>query len=409
MDYIKKLKAKHIGIFEDLEISFSKNTNIIIGGNSSGKTTILKLITYCFSNSHFSGTRFRSGASFDIDLFSNGQEYKVGLNNVVDEDQVYRQFKATRWNPPIQNPGEEKRTLLPYNPAVHNLFAIGASRYFDYKAISGMQREKKGTDRIDYYKNNNSQFLEKPILPDIKQWMINRYFVIEKEWASIEKNNWQHLIENLNSITPKGMEFSFSRIERDLEPLFRINDNECYLEELSSGIKSILAIVLSITDWIEGVNDGKNALLKNATGTVLIDEIDTHLHPNWQASIVGDLRTFFPKLQFIFTTHSPHIISSAKKNEIIKIPAHNGTLNIKPLQKEFNTWELDYILDDLMDTSPRNSPDLDFIIDKLDQAYENKEIDEYDKQLKKLKRIIHPKDTILQVYIMKKSRLVLKK
>ena len=45
-------------------------------------------------------------------------------------------------------------------------------------------------------------------------------------------------------------------------------------------------------------------------GIVLIDEIDLHLHPKWQKTIVPDLANLFPKIQFILTSHSPFIIQS---------------------------------------------------------------------------------------------------
>ena len=45
---------------------------------------------------------------------------------------------------------------------------------------------------------------------------------------------------------------------------------------------------------------------------VLIDEIDLHLHPQWQLSIITKLTTTFPNCQFIFTTHSPIVASDTK-------------------------------------------------------------------------------------------------
>ena len=61
---------------------------------------------------------------------------------------------------------------------------------------------------------------------------------------------------------------------------------------------------------------GKDAI-NNTPGVVLIDEIDLHLHPKWQKNVVADLKAIFPKVQFIATTHSPFIIQSLKKNELI--------------------------------------------------------------------------------------------
>ncbi|MGR6008126.1 AAA family ATPase, partial [Bacillus cereus] len=48
--------------------------------------------------------------------------------------------------------------------------------------------------------------------------------------------------------------------------------------------------------------------MEEAIGTVIIDELDVHLHPEWQLTISDSLRRMFPKLQFIITTHSPTLL-----------------------------------------------------------------------------------------------------
>jgi predicted ATP-binding protein involved in virulence len=53
------------------------------------------------------------------------------------------------------------------------------------------------------------------------------------------------------------------------------------------------------------------------SGVVLIDELDLHLHPQWQQRIVKDLTTIFPKVQFIVTTHSPNVIGSVPHEQLL--------------------------------------------------------------------------------------------
>ncbi|NJO00766.1 MAG: AAA family ATPase [Bacteroidia bacterium] len=48
------------------------------------------------------------------------------------------------------------------------------------------------------------------------------------------------------------------------------------------------------------------------TGIVLVDELDLHLHPSWQKKVVSHLKSTFPKIQFIVTTHSPLILSTVQ-------------------------------------------------------------------------------------------------
>ena len=51
--------------------------------------------------------------------------------------------------------------------------------------------------------------------------------------------------------------------------------------------------------------DADNPL--HGEAVVLVDEIDLHLHPKWQRDLVPTLSKIFPNVQFIVTTHSPHV------------------------------------------------------------------------------------------------------
>ncbi|MEI6949893.1 AAA family ATPase [Paraflavisolibacter sp. H34] len=59
--------------------------------------------------------------------------------------------------------------------------------------------------------------------------------------------------------------------------------------------------------------------VEETRGVVLIDELDLHLHPNWQRHVVQDLKNAFPRIQFMATTHSPFIVQSLNSNELINL------------------------------------------------------------------------------------------
>lgn len=403
--YIKKLHIQNIGLFDSLNVEFSPDINIIIGANSTGKTSILKFITYCLSNHNMNHTRFRANAEYWIDFISSGKKYRSGSTNVVDSDQAYMQFNITQWG---QVPKADcEQVYMPFGQVPYNLFAIGAYRYFEYKRIDGMKREEKGATRKQHYDSKNCEYLEKPSLPAIKQWMINRYFVTEKDWAEVEKSNWESVISFLPNLVSNNQKFQFSRIERDLEPIFLLNGKECYLEELSGGFKSILSIIFSIIDWCEGVNEGELGLVSNACGTVLIDEIDAHLHPEWQLSVVSNLKKLFPKVQFIVTTHSPHVVLTAKENEIIRIPPHNGRIDISPTKKTYNGWQISDILNDLMGVTEPDELQANELLSAIDSAISEKNKEVFESELQKLKELLHPNDPIIKIYEIKRSKLFL--
>ncbi|AWX98611.1 ATPase [Marinomonas primoryensis] len=85
---------------------------------------------------------------------------------------------------------------------------------------------------------------------------------------------------------------------------------------LSDGQRCVLALVADIAQKAATLNPymGEEVLTKTE-GVVLIDELDLHLHPRWQRRVIEDLRTTFPKIQFICTTHSPFLIQSLRSNE----------------------------------------------------------------------------------------------
>lgn len=61
---------------------------------------------------------------------------------------------------------------------------------------------------------------------------------------------------------------------------------------------------------------GYVTVLENTPGIVLIDEVDLHLHPQWQQTILEDLKKIFPKVQFIVTSHAPAVINSVKRENV---------------------------------------------------------------------------------------------
>jgi predicted ATP-binding protein involved in virulence len=101
-------------------------------------------------------------------------------------------------------------------------------------------------------------------------------------------------------------------------PVIRFDDGrEATWSELSDGYHMFFGLVGDIARRAVILNhmDGAEAPLL-VEGVALIDEVDLHLHPNWQRTVLHGLRAAFPKLQFIVTTHSPQVVSSAKNEQV---------------------------------------------------------------------------------------------
>lgn len=122
------------------------------------------------------------------------------------------------------------------------------------------------------------------------------------------------------------------------------------VDQLSDGIKNMLAMVADIAYRCSHLNShfGKDAA-KLSKGIVLIDEVDMHLHPKWQQTVIEGLTRAFPNIQFIVTTHSPQVLSTVAK-ESIRIISEG-----KVVQPAINTRgeESKIILEDLMHVPSR--------------------------------------------------------
>lgn len=88
---------------------------------------------------------------------------------------------------------------------------------------------------------------------------------------------------------------------------------------LSDGERSLISIGVDIAYRLASLNEDSDTPLDDGEGVVLIDELDLHLHPQWQRTVVESLRTAFPKLQFICTTHSLFLIQSQRVGNLIQL------------------------------------------------------------------------------------------
>lgn len=88
--------------------------------------------------------------------------------------------------------------------------------------------------------------------------------------------------------------------------------------KLSDGYRDTLSLFADIAYRMSLLNPQLSQnVLKQTPGIVLIDEVDLHLHPLWQQSILSDLREIFPRVQFIVTTHAPSVINSVKSEHLL--------------------------------------------------------------------------------------------
>lgn len=413
-NYIEKLHLRNFRQFKLLDVEFNQRFNFIAGPNGCGKTSILAGISHSFSSESLKFSRFDEESEFWTDLTINGEKKRTGLGQGSFPKTDYRQQSIKQWNSPYSEEGRES-VILHSTEASLNGFCplfIGAERSIKYKQISGMTREATKGEQITAYTRSGALSLygeeNHYNQKDIKQWFINRYFMIDKEWALEERENWNHMIQFLPTLAPFDSDFSYVQTGKDLEPVFSLYGQECYLEELSAGFQAILFIIANIFEWVEGTRPEGERLVSQASGTVLIDELDIHLHPEWQFTLRDGLGNIFPELQFIVTTHSPHLLSSAKENEIIVMERNHdqNEYDLRPSDKRFSGWSTDQILSEVMGVVSLENKDYEKLISSAFGKMEEGNIQEFRVAIDTLAEIAHPNDSILTVLNAKYASMV---
>lgn len=224
---------------------------------------------------------------------------------------------------------------------------------FDSDLIKQMEQQAKLDENI------------RKVLTDFKQ---NKQKEIEEHKLRFIKTEpilAKHIIEHVsNAIYQFLPEFSNLRIQRLPEPDLLITKNEVHLSihQLSHGEKTLLALIADIARRLVILNPSlSDPLLGN--GIIMIDEIELHLHPNWQRLVIDKLNKTFPNCQFILTTHSPIVISES--NNLVCFSLENGEL-----QKLENLYGMDVnqVLLQEMDADIRNvdvQTALDNLLDQI--------------------------------------------
>ena len=112
------------------------------------------------------------------------------------------------------------------------------------------------------------------------------------------------------------------------------------------------------------------------SGMVLIDEVDLHLHPGWQQSILTDLTNTFPNIQFVVSTHSPQVVSSVKPESIRVIDWVEGEAVLRHVDFSQGA-EAPQMLQDVLGLESLRPPELEIVktLDRYTELVENNQWD----------------------------------
>ncbi len=345
--YISKISLKNIRGFKSLEFDLDRGNGefagwtVFTGSNGSGKSSLMRAIATCIVGRDTSRALEMSFQGW-IREPSNGDKSTISLDIVSVRGDESRKGQPTK-KPftarlELKENGAET-TLIDVSPKKHKQRAVVehtiwsssskgwfACGYGPFRRVFGASADAQRTMTAPRTNAWVTLFKEEASLLEADKWMRDLdYQALENNEE--KKKERDTLLDILrDDFLPKAI-----KIEGISSSGLRLKDaNNVSLSwtAMSDGYRAALALLVDILrhmiqafgidNLVEKKVDGRLEVVHS--GVVLIDEIDAHLHPEWQREIGFWLKRHFPKVQFLVTSHSPIILQAADPNGLFVLP-----------------------------------------------------------------------------------------
>lgn len=319
--YFKNLEINSWQQFEKVNIDFNNRLTVLTGANGSGKTTLLNIL------SKHSGWIMNSFATPKKDIATKAIQYITrwwkGLNKSNETTIgkiIYHNNSQANIVIPNQN-NAQYQVSLQGQQSLKCFFIPSHRSIFKYQKIKNIPTQKKtkqtafreifqstmkrhNSNQNGYIQDfeNNSFLMKNTLIGWAIQGYGNQAMLKDQELI----NNYEGFKIVLQKVLPRTLGFEDFEI-RDMEIVFICNngEDEFLLETASGGISALIDIAWQIYMY---------ATVENQEFTVIIDEVENHLHPTMQRNILPSLLDAFPNAKFIVSTHSPLIVGSVKES-----------------------------------------------------------------------------------------------
>ncbi|MBZ5636917.1 MAG: AAA family ATPase [Acidobacteriia bacterium] len=377
---VTRLKLTNVRAIDAMEFNFQPGCNLIVGVNGVGKTSVLDSLAACLSAVIKDVNRLRAPAeSLTVD------DIRVGADalDVECEFAIGREsFSYLIHRPRATNARQEKNVGMP-REQVHETPAVAKYQGIIPKPSTG--RETEGRPLAILFSTRRAVPSERAPAKSSAAGGIPAAYAeafANRELRLGEFSAWMRVQQTLVDENPASGRVlaAFEDAVRRFLPGYRnirvehesskllVDHGHTTLEirQLSDGERGTLAMVLDLTRRLAQANPKMADPAAEAEAVVMIDEIDLHLHPQWQRRIVRNLTAAFPKCQFIATTHSPQVIGEVD-HERIQIVSH-GTVHSPP--QSFGV-DSSRVLEEIMDSGPRTESVQD-LLSRISRAFEAK-------------------------------------
>lgn len=365
--YFLSLRLKNVRSFgaqQTLDLSngagHPAQWTIILGDNGVGKTTLLQSLVAITptKESKYIVPRCASFLRFEWPLYRSGNaRYELSADFLVNTKLTGGEGRSVSdFNVKRERTSYVCKTVPLDVMTEFPCFGYGASRRMGETALS-----EKGEDYPFA-----GLFSDSAELLNAEEWLLQADYaahagsnVATRKRAAKRRDEIKDILINL---LPDVKDIKFAQItEKQPKPGIEVKTPYGWvsIKDLSLGYKTLIAWMVDLASrMFERYPDSPNPLAEPAV--VLVDEIDLHLHPKWQRTLMSYLSERFPNTQFIATAHSPLVVQAASDANVVLLRREGDHVVIDNDVKDIHGWRVDQILtSDLFGLESARPPQLD--------------------------------------------------
>jgi predicted ATP-binding protein involved in virulence len=372
------MKIDHIRLgnfrnFENQAYSFPTLFTVVIGENGKGKSSILEAIriaaaTFLLGIDEVERTHVQKE---DIRRIDMGNRF-VTQRNCFFEATGNVSDRSITWKRTLSRAGgktdtKDSKELIELAQELNDRINLNFEEEVSMPVIcffstarlwvgakQTIKLKKKGSKLKDGYVRCVSQSSDK-LSP--MEWIKSSFW--KKLKGKEDANLLNAVLEAIDICIPNWTPTDWDEDSDDLAGIYVQEDgSKTYMPlfYLSDGLRTMALMVAEIAYRCVILNDHfGNEAVRQSKGIVMVDEIDMHLHPNWQRTVVSDLKKAFPNIQFIVTTHSPFIVQSLQVEELINL---DKIVDVDP-----ENLGIEDVASQIMNVNPKGS--------KYEELYDN--------------------------------------
>lgn len=389
---IEKIYISNYKNLENLEMNFKKNNEILdlvvlTGSNGSGKTRILECILNCFEN--YINSNYKEDKN-RLDIYFQENEKKC-FNEILDLEMFFKILNRYNWNKEesfVLGDNYKKDDFFEKGKILKEKLEVLPKIIYVPTEINFQKMDTASTTLVQKYRFIN--IVDTNLIKDIPSFIATKIITAifqnkNEKVGDVQKKVFDEINEIFEILEINVKVEDISQDGRNI-PIFKNSAGEKFdINELSSGEKQLFLRTLTIK------------MLNPENSIILIDEPELSLHPKWQQQIVDVYKKIGKNNQIIIATHSPHILGSVKKENIILLDrSDDGKIMIKTDEDLYDSYgqPTDRVLKDIMGLESTRNPKIFKLLEKAGELIDKNEYEseEFKNKYNELREMLGSKD-----------------